>query len=41
MYTSEGWRFHDKKYCVQAFLTCHMEILLEDCSARTGKECIL
>jgi len=41
MYTSEGWRCHDKRYCVQAFLTCHMEILLEDCSARTGKECIL
>jgi len=37
MYTTEGWRCHDKKHCVQAFLTCHMEILLEDCMQEQGK----
>ena len=41
MYTSEGWRCHDKKYCIWAFLTCQKEILLEDCSAKTGTERIL
>jgi len=34
MYTSEGWRCYDIKYHVQAFLTCHMEILLADCRER-------